>query len=77
MSGDLSENEERVLSQLKARGWYVKDETLLEATGIDTKEYDNAVLGLIGKRYAETQVGISDPSSLKATSTGITRAREL
>jgi hypothetical protein len=77
VSGDLSENEERLLSQLKARGGYVTDEILLEATGIDPKDNDPAALGLIEKRYAETQVGISDPSSLKATQRGIRRARKL
>jgi hypothetical protein len=77
VSGDLSEDEESLLSQLKARGGYVTDKDLLEATEIDPKEYDDAALGLIKKKYAETHVGISDPSSLKATPRGIRRAREL
>ena len=60
-----------------ARDGYVSDEILLEATEINPKEYDPADLGLIKKKYAETQAQISDPSSLKATPKGIRRARAL
>jgi hypothetical protein len=77
VSVDLSENEKELLVQLVAQDGQVSDEILLGATEIDPKEYDPAALGLIKKKYAETQAQISDPSSLKATSKGIRRARKL
>jgi hypothetical protein len=77
VSGDLSEKEERLLSQLVARDGFVTDKILQEATGIDPLEFDDAAIGLVNKRYAETPVPTSDPSRLRATQRGIMRASEL
>jgi hypothetical protein len=80
MSVALTEDAMKLRRQLvaltgKYPGGYVPDRILLETVDIDPKAYDDAAQELIANQLAETQVQISDPSSLKPTPKGMRLAR--